>query len=44
MCDIFILCIHFLKIYNICEMQISEKLNACALLHKKSHIKTDKCH
>jgi hypothetical protein len=37
-------CVYFPKTDNICEMLVSGKLNACALLHKESHIKTDKCH
>jgi hypothetical protein len=39
MCDMFR--VYVLKI-DICEMVISGKLNACALLHKELHIKTDK--
>jgi hypothetical protein len=41
----FLFCgVHFLKIDNICEMVIPEKLRACVLPHKESHIKTDLCH
>jgi hypothetical protein len=43
-CVTFWLCVYFLKIDNICEMLISGKFNACALLHNESNIKTDNFH